>query len=98
MANNILQGINFVVATATGTWESIGLTTADTLEVYSSSLGNIVSWRPHKLINTLNSGGITKGQGYMINSKIERDMNVFKPMEGGAGLLLEDGTVILPES
>lgn len=81
MANNIDAGLNFVTAKVTNTWFNVGITTANTVEVYTTVEGNPVSYRPNKTINTLTATGVVEGQGYQLTSKIDRDMtNVFGPV------------------
>lgn len=77
MANNVKSGLNFIVGKINATWADIGLATVNTLEIYTTINGTPVSWRPDKLINTLTTGGIVLGQGYLLNSKADRDLTAF---------------------
>lgn len=89
MANNISPGLNFLVAAASLPWNEIPLTLDDTFEIYKTSNGNPVSWRPGRTINTLSDPGIISGTGYMLNSKVGRDLvGIFgPPISGGGGIV-----------
>lgn len=80
MPNNINPGLNFLVAATSMNWNEIPLTANDTFEIYKTSNGSPVSWRPGRTINTLSDPGIVAGTGYMLNSKIARDLvGIFGP-------------------
>lgn len=87
--DNIQPGLNFIVATTSKTWAEIPLTVDDTFEIYKTTSGNPVSWRPGRTINTLADPGIVSGTGYMLNSKIARDLTAYfgPPITGGGGIV-----------
>lgn len=92
MANNIIIGNNIVMAIANSDMSIFS--SGNTNIIRGISNGNYTSFQPGRDINSLSS--IVAGQGYLLNSKSNRDLSSVFGLGGDSAQLLSQIITQIP--